>query len=333
MIRTLPRAAEFAIVIPVFNDWEALAHLIPEIDRVGCPPGARYRILIVNDGSSALPPPGLLQQRFVHVSRIEILHLACNIGHQRAIAVGLVSAAAESDLAGVIVMDGDGEDRPSDLPRLVEAAERAPNHIVCAMRARRSEALVFRAFYRLYRRVFRTFTGCSIDFGNFCLIPKAHLDALVRNSGIWNHLAGSIVRSRMSRTEIPTTRGRRFDGSSSMNFVSLVIHGLSAVALFTDVALIRLIMITAVLGASTLAGVALVVGIRFFTRLAIPGWATNAVGLLLVILLQAIVLFVISTFTLLNGRTAKAFMPITDALPYVARREVIARVSSVAEVC
>src|SRR5262245_43276470 len=109
----------YAILVPVLDDWESLGHLIEEIDRATLAFDHALELIVVDDGSSAPPPryawlPGAGESR---VERIDILRLALNLGHQRAVAVGLAALAKRTDLDGVIVMDGDGEDRPDDIPR------------------------------------------------------------------------------------------------------------------------------------------------------------------------------------------------------------------------
>ena len=47
-----------------------------------------------------------------------------------AIAVGLAHVAGRDDLDDVIVMDGDGEDRAEDIPKLVAAAAGHPGHVI-----------------------------------------------------------------------------------------------------------------------------------------------------------------------------------------------------------
>ncbi len=66
------------------------------------------------------------------------------MGHQRAIAVGLVVAAEKTGSDCIVVMDSDGEDRPEDLRDLISGAERFPDNIICARRAERSESAWFR---------------------------------------------------------------------------------------------------------------------------------------------------------------------------------------------
>jgi hypothetical protein len=81
------------------------------------------------------------------IAAIEILHLALNLGHQRAIAVGSCAIADRTHFDALLVMDGDGEDRPIDVVALMAASLRHPEHVVLAHRAQRSESTAFTFWY------------------------------------------------------------------------------------------------------------------------------------------------------------------------------------------
>jgi hypothetical protein len=136
-----------------------------------------------------------------------------------------------------------------------------------------------RVFYALFKRLFILLTGRRIDFGNFLLIPWPMVTRLAHMPETWNHLAAAVLRSRLRVVSVPTERGRRCAGSSSMGLVSLLAHGLSAIAVFSDIVFVRLLVL-----ASTVSALALTLGtgaaaVRIATDLAIPGWASNVVGI------------------------------------------------------
>jgi polyisoprenyl-phosphate glycosyltransferase len=172
------------IVIPVLNDWASLDLIITKLSHQAERNKLNFHIFVVDDGSSE-KPPCFLGKGQAHVD-IQLIRLANNLGHQRAIAIGLVIASSFEDIGAVVVMDADGEDRPEDVPRLLNAWGEDPNLIVVAQRSERSEGLVFKFFYALYKLAFRIVTGQKIDFGNFCLIPRASLPSLTYNPAIWN---------------------------------------------------------------------------------------------------------------------------------------------------
>jgi predicted anti-sigma-YlaC factor YlaD len=111
---------------------------------------------------------------------------------------------------------------------------------------------------------------------------------------------------------IPISRGTRIAGTSRMNFVALVSHGLSAISVFGDIVGVRLLI--GALAGSLLAGLGmvLVVMIRFFTDRAIPGWASYATGTLAIIAIQMITIATSFTFFVLSNRTNLGFVPLRD---------------------
>ena len=230
---------KLVIVTPVYNDWESFRKLIPEIDRALESKDVEVSIIGVNDGSLQAMPIMLMDGvRTSRVQSVEILELAFNMGHQRAIALGLAEVVKRNVPAVSIIMDCDGEDKPSDLLLLIEQHERSPDHIVVAQRAQRSEGRLFKVCYRLYKGIFKLLTGTGISHGNFSLIPISLLRRLIYMPDIWNHLAATVVRSRLPIQTVPTNRGTRYAGQSKLNTVSLITLGLSAISVFTDIAFV-----------------------------------------------------------------------------------------------
>jgi polyisoprenyl-phosphate glycosyltransferase len=220
-------------------------------------------------------------------------------------------------------MDSDGEDRPEDVVRMLSTFRADPGGIVVAKRAERSEGPLFRVFYGLYKALFSALTGKVIDFGNFCLIPRALLGRLVFMPETWNHLAAAIVRSRLKIHRLETRRGTRYAGRSHMNLVQLMIHGLSAISVLSDAVFVRVLILAALSSSLAVMGIAVTVALRLFTELAVPGWASNVVGTMLLILFQTVLLAAAAAFLLLGSRSGLFFIPASDAQRYVRDRTVV----------
>jgi glycosyltransferase involved in cell wall biosynthesis len=303
------------VIIPVFNDWSSLELLIGKLNQQAEGTQCKLRIFVIDDSSSE--PPGLKCLSGQPRLDIQLVRLSSNLGHQRAIAVGLVIASRLDDIEAVVVMDADGEDRPEDIPRLLSAWGGDENLIVVAQRSRRSEGPLFKLFYALYKLAFRLTTGQRIDFGNFCLLPRASLYALTYNSAIWNNLAAAITRSQILRVAVPVARGTRLAGKSRMNFQSLLVHGVSAMAVYADYMFLRVLIGSALLAGLTVAAIAVIVGIRLGTSWAIPGWASYLVASFTIIFLQALLMSGIALFQLMSSRNMKTFVPALDASSFV----------------
>lgn len=311
-----------AIVTPVLDDWTSFAALVAEISYLFTGSELAFHIYALDDGSSA---PFDLKSVTLPVDTcvvsIEIIHLAVNLGHQRAIAVGLCAIADADKIDAVLVMDSDGEDRPVDIAALLAASQQHPVQVVLAQRAKRSESRPFRFWYCVYKLLFRALTGQTISFGNYCIMSKAAVRRLAHMPELWNNLAASIMRSRLPYMTVPTIRGSRFAGHSTMDLASLVVHGLSAMSVHTDMIFVRVLLVASVVAGVAILGIIAVASIRIVTDLAIPGWATNAAGDLLIILLQTLVIVVAASLTMLAGRSNRPIVPIVDCKRFVASRE------------
>ncbi len=313
------------VLFPVRDDWSALAQLLAAVDQEV---GGRFpnvSVLVVDDGSErGFADSGVQFGPFAHFDTVSILELKRNLGHQRAIALGLTYIEGNVDTSMVLVMDGDGEDRPSEAVRLIDRCrELANSKIIFAGRTRRTEGLSFRAFYAVYKILYRILTGRNYHVGNFSAIPAKFLGRLSVISEGWNHYASSVLKARIPFEEIETVRGKRLDGSTKMNFTSLVIHGLSAISVHSEVVGVRMLCATLFLTFVSLAAVGVVVGVRLFTDLAVPGWATYVTAFLAVILLQSVTLSFFFSFIVLNGRQNATFLPERDYHHFIAGEYVI----------
>src|SRR5260370_30100043 len=107
----MAKPMHLAIVTRVFEDWEALEYLIRDIAELRSGDHVRVRLIAVDDGSvNAIDVQHIELPDSCIIDTIEILHLALNLGHQRAIAVGLCEVCKHNDIDAVLTMDSDGED-------------------------------------------------------------------------------------------------------------------------------------------------------------------------------------------------------------------------------
>ena len=320
-----PQRCPILTLIPAYDDWEGLGLLLAQLDDEFFQRGHRTSVLVVDDGSRAPHALHAPHDRpFRAVGSIEILHLRRNVGHQRAIAIGLAYIEANMTCDTVVVMDADGEDTPADAARMLErSSAEGGSKAVFAMREKRSEGRSFRLFYALYRSAFRVLTGQTIRFGNFSVIPYTLLRRLVAVSEIWNHYAAGVQRARVPSVYLPTSRGKRLAGRSSMNFVSLITHGMSAISVHAETVGSRMLVAAVAFAALVLVTMLAVVGVRLLTALAIPGWATFVLGLLALMFAQTFVVALFFCGTILHARNSYTFIPRRDHDQFVDYLEAV----------
>src|SRR5579872_4198154 len=314
------------ILIPIFNDWESAQLLLNDLDQALASHQAAQlllndldqalashqaaQILLIDDGSSTPIPEGFARN-FQNISDVKILALRRNLGHQRAIAVGLVFVYENMPCRAVVVMDGDGEDRPSDIAALLrEFDANSGASIIFAARAKRLERPLFRFLYHVYRGIHWLLTGDSVRVGNFSIVPFETLSKLVVTSEIWYHYAAAVIRSLLQFRTIPLARGKRLRGRSKMNFIGLLLHGLSAFFVYGDIVGARLLVAIALLFVSgvVLASAGLAVQ---FTR----GATFFIAGSLGIVLMLAILIALVLVFTVIGSRVNMGFLPLRDC-PY-----------------
>ena len=317
---TIPK---FYICSPVYNDWDSAIKLLADIDETIHTEGIDAALLFVDDGSTQQIPVKL-QKKLAGLRKVEILRLRRNLGHQRAIAVGLTYINTNLNCDAVIVMDSDGEDLASDIPKLINRLKELKNsRVVFAKRQRRTASFLFKFFYFIYKVLHRVLTGCKVEVGNFSIIPSDCLDSLVSVSDLWNHYAASVFQSKISVDAIPIDRGQRIAGKSRMNFISLVMHGLSAISVYSDIVSVRLFVALAGMMGISVSLIIFIGTIYIFTDRSIPGLMTASIGILTIILLQLMALSVTFVFVTLQSRNSLTFLPLRDFQYFISYVEEI----------
>jgi hypothetical protein len=305
------------VLIPIFNDWDSVGEVISGLDRAFAASLDSVDVLLVDDGSTAPPPSSFVS--LDKLGEISVLKLKKNVGNQRAIAVGLCHIAEKIKCDAVLIMDGDGQDLPTDAARLVERAKQLTGAAaVFAERTRRSESLVFRVSYAFYKALHLVSTGLGIHVGNFSVLPAAYVDRLTIEPMLWNHYAASVMRARVPIERVPTQRGTRIRGESRLDFVGLVVHGLSALACYGEIIGVRMILVSGGLFALGLLGVAALIAVKLFTGLAVPEWTPILLGLVLVVILQVATLVSNFTMQIISQRSTQPFLPARDYTWFVA---------------
>ena len=305
------------VLIPILNDWVSVAEVITGLDQAFAASPDSLSVLMIDDGSTIAPPAQL--EPFQKLTGVSVLKLKKNVGHQRALAVGLCYIAEKIKCDAVVIMDGDGQDIPADAARLVERMKQLPEPTaVFAERARRSESLGFRFCYGIYKLLHLILTGLGIHVGNFSVLPAAYLNRLAIEPMLWNHYAASVMRARVPVDRVPTSRGVRIQGESRLNFVALVVHGLSALACYGEIIGVRLILLSGLLFAFGLLDLAALVGIKLFTNFAVLGWTSIILGLVLVVILQVATLVSNFTMQIISMRSVQPFLPARDYAWFVA---------------
>ena len=147
------RSESICALLPAFNEAENLPEVVDELAATLRRHFARWRILVVDDGSTDETNVVVaeLQQRY---EQLEAIHLRVNRGKSNALRVGFESI--REDL--VVLLDADGQDDPGEISSLLETLDMG-HDLVTGCRSVRMDRFVKRTTSRIYNRATSTLTG------------------------------------------------------------------------------------------------------------------------------------------------------------------------------
>ena len=228
---------KFIILIPIYNDWRSVFKLLENIDVQIKNWDAEVSVIIVNDASKESRPKTEIV--FKKIKSVRVMNMKQNQGHARCNAAGLKYLTEKEKFDYVILMDGDGEDRPEELTLLFDKSKENPFKTITLNRIKRSEGPFFKLLYLSHKILTYFFTGKLIKFGNYSCVPKTDAIKLAKEACIWSSFSGSVTKVISDRVSIPSIRGKRYFGPSQMNLFNLLIHSFSIIAVFKGTVIVR----------------------------------------------------------------------------------------------
>ena len=228
------------ILISIYNDWQSAFKLLENINSIVYNLGHEFSVIIINDASNESRPEFSLN--LDNIRLIKVINMKKNKGHARCNASGLKYIIENEEFDYVIPMDGDGEDRPEEIKEFVDNLNYSAGLPIVGERTKRSEGLFFKLCYIAHKIITLVFTGQSIKFGNYTLLPKSIVEKMVKEQATWSSFSGSLSKVAKNRATILSERGNRYFGPSKMSFKNLIIHSLSIISVFKKNVLIRSIL-------------------------------------------------------------------------------------------
>ena len=215
------------ILIPVFNDWKSLNFLLIQINnqvkRIGS-----IQILIINDASTQKIT--IKKKKFNKIKKIKILNLKKNLGSQKAISVGLDYLYKIKKSFYLTIMDGDGEDNPNQLNKMIDLASKNKNFVITSHREKRNENLIIKFGYNLHLIISFLFTWEWISFGNFSTFHSKNLKKINTNN-VWYAYSSAILKNcKIIKTF--SERQKRYFDNSKVGLLNLVEHSMRIMVVF-----------------------------------------------------------------------------------------------------
>ena len=232
---------KIVILIPIYNDWDSLKKLFFEINnQIKTIKNIKFSCMIINDASTIMAP-NMKKPNYFH--NFKIMNMKRNKGHARCLAFGLRYIFKYEKFDYVILMDGDGEDRPEEIKGLTSEITQNPDSSVVAKRIKRSEGMLFKFLYEIHKLITYIFTGQKINFGNYSCLTKNDINKIHSEASLWSSFSGTVKKNIENFNEVNSTRGSRYTGPSKMSLFNLIIHSFSIIAVFKKNVFIRSVLI------------------------------------------------------------------------------------------
>lgn len=204
-----------SIIVPFYNEGPNVEPVLEEILQT-CR-GAE--VIAVDDGSR-----DDTWSRIVRYETVRGLRLTENRGQSAAVYAGLREATRP--LCALI--DGDAQNDPADIPKLIEAREAASAAVACGFRATRKDTFSRRIASKLANRIRRTFirdgvrdTGCSLK-----VFPREAVELLTPFNGMHRYLPAVFTKAGLTLTEIPVNHRPRREGASKYTNLDRALRGI-----------------------------------------------------------------------------------------------------------
>jgi dolichol-phosphate mannosyltransferase len=198
------KSPEISVVVPLFNEEESIAILQSELTVAL--KGLDYEIIFVDDGSV-----DRTAKRIEPAGNIRLIRFEKNSGQSAAIHAGLTAARG----ATVVIIDGDLQNDPADIPKLLAEITRGAD-LVCGYRVKRQDTLVKRATSRIANAVRSRYTrdgvrdtGCTLK-----AMRRQCVSALIPFKGMHRFIPALVKAAGYQLVEVPVNhRPRRFGES------------------------------------------------------------------------------------------------------------------------
>ena len=200
----MTNAPAVSVVVPMFNEEESVPILQAEISAALA--GVDHEIIFVDDGST-----DRTVERITAGPRVHVLRFPRNAGQSAAMYAGLHAANG----ATVVLLDGDLQNDPADIPKLLREIEQGAD-LVCGYRAVRKDTTVKRLTSRVANFVRSRFTkdgvrdtGCTLK-----AMRRECVKALVPFKGMHRFIPALIKGASYSLVEVPVNHRPRKFGQS-----------------------------------------------------------------------------------------------------------------------
>jgi polyisoprenyl-phosphate glycosyltransferase len=267
-----------SVIVPCFNEEAVLLEthrrlrtVLDDLQLI------TYELIYIDDGSR--DRTALMLRAFQSTdSRVRVVLLSRNFGHQIAVTAGLVEAVGDA----VVVIDADLQDPPEIIPEML-ARWRAGYDVVYGLRTDRSGETVFKLwtakfFYHLLNRVSRV--QIPPDVGDFRLMNRRVVNALLAMPERDRFLRGMISWIGYKQVAVLYERAPRFAGASKYPLLKMLRFALDGILSFSFAPLRVATWMGFIAMLLAFAGIVYAILLRLYTTDWVRGWASIFVAVL-----------------------------------------------------
>jgi dolichol-phosphate mannosyltransferase len=219
-----------SVVVPIFNEEELVVRFHEAVANAMEDAHTQWEVVYVNDGSkdSSLKLLKGLQNLDPHVV---VVDLSRNWGHMGAISAGLQTARGSA----VILMDGDFQDPPEVLPRLIDAWREGGEVVVAVRRSRQERRRILAKLFPLFYRVMGALSDYPIPLnaGIFSLMSRKVVDSINQMGEKSRYLPGLRAWVGYRNKVIFYDRQDRLAGDGKLSFISRIKYAMDAITSFS----------------------------------------------------------------------------------------------------
>jgi len=286
------KQSDLSVVVPLFNEEAVIDELIQRLSAACMTATDKYEIVIVNDGSKDQTLPTLLDLT-TKVPELAIVDLSRNFGHMQAVSAGIKFSSGKA----VVIMDGDLQDPPEIIPEMMEKWKNGAE-VVLACRTERNEKRFQKAMTTIFYRIIKTIGEIPIpeQVGTFCLLDNRIANIINEMPERARFFAGLRAWAGFRTETIEYKRPERKNGQSKVGLLGQLKLAKKGIISFSNWPLVWLSRLSLVASIGLFIFGICIMGIKFFSDLAIPGWASTMVLVGMVSSMNSVVFAVFSEY-------------------------------------
>lgn len=271
------RPPVIAVVVPCYNESEALPHTLPQLlgllDKLsadGKIAGESY-VLCSNDGSTD-DTWKIIEREHLKDNRVKGISLAHNRGHQYALLAGLMEAMNHCDAA--ISIDADLQDDPAAIVEMIEAYHGGAEIVFGVRSSRATDTWFKRTTARMFYKIQRSMGLKTVyDHADYRLMSNRALVLLSEYGESNLFLRGIVPQIGLTKAIVKYERNPRVAGESKYPLSKMLSFSIDGITSFTSKP-IRFIFFTGLFLLLIDIIMACYVFISYFGHSTIPGWAS-----------------------------------------------------------